>query len=313
MAKRYFEYKDAKSKKFWEVSVSGKKVNIRYGKLGTDGQTSLKELGTPAEAKAHAEKQAAGKVKKGYKEAKAKAVKKTAKKAVKKKAMKKIAKKAPAKGGEIMNAQYLRVCFGIVDEEIDWNDVRGCIDHKQTSFIIADYDNWGKCAYIQVGDDIKKLGVRELEKDVDPIPDCLKFLAKYIVSSGRSDAKKEWLYGFMKSCLDGDEDGIESVKRSVSDNEEEVIEFFEGTGLYGEHDGMDFCLIESCSLKVEITGDKVSYNGKIFTIKDIYNLMNDWTGKSAPRPTPSVSTFRSKHDYSTKLCIWGCRPNEDEW
>ena len=94
MAKRYFEYKDAKSKKFWEVSVSGKKVNIRYGKIGTDGQTSLKELGTPAEAKAHAEKQAAGKVKKGYKEAKVKAVKKVAKKAVKKKAT----KKTPAKG-----------------------------------------------------------------------------------------------------------------------------------------------------------------------------------------------------------------------
>ena len=80
MAKRYFEYKDAKSKKFWEVSVSGKKVNIRYGKLGTDGQTSVKELSTPAEAKAHAEKQAAGKVKKGYKEAKVKAVKRVAKK-----------------------------------------------------------------------------------------------------------------------------------------------------------------------------------------------------------------------------------------
>ena len=72
MAKRY-EYKDAKSHKFWEVSVSGKKVTIRYGKIGTDGQTSVKELGTPAEAKAHAEKQAAGKVKKGYKEAKVKA------------------------------------------------------------------------------------------------------------------------------------------------------------------------------------------------------------------------------------------------
>ena len=93
MAKRYFEYKDAKSKKFWEVSVSGKKVNIRYGKLGTDGQTSLKELGTPAEAKAHAEKQAAGKVKKGYKEAKMKA----AKKAVKKKSAKKVAKKVTKK------------------------------------------------------------------------------------------------------------------------------------------------------------------------------------------------------------------------
>ena len=93
MAKRYFEYKDAKSKKFWEVSVSGKKVHIRYGKIGTDGQTSLKELSTPAEAKAHAEKQAAGKVKKGYKEAKVKA----AKKAVKKKAAKKVTKKKVVK------------------------------------------------------------------------------------------------------------------------------------------------------------------------------------------------------------------------
>jgi predicted DNA-binding WGR domain protein len=70
MAKRYFEFKDAKSHKFWEVSVSAKKVNIRYGKVGTDGQTSVKELSTPAEAKAHAEKQATGKVKKGYKEVK---------------------------------------------------------------------------------------------------------------------------------------------------------------------------------------------------------------------------------------------------
>ena len=98
MAKRYFEYKDAKSKKFWEVSVSGKKVNIRYGKIGTDGQTSLKELGTPAEAKAHAEKQAAGKVKKGYKEAKVKAVKKVVKKkTIKKKTTKKVTKKVAKK------------------------------------------------------------------------------------------------------------------------------------------------------------------------------------------------------------------------
>ena len=108
-AKSYFEYKDVKSSKFWEVSVSGKKVNIRYGKIGTDGQTSLKELSTPVEAKAHAEKQAAyrngsmdfmkalGKVKKGHKEAKVKAEKKVAKKAVKKKAAKKAVKKKSVK------------------------------------------------------------------------------------------------------------------------------------------------------------------------------------------------------------------------
>ena len=125
-AKSYFEYKDAKSSKFREVSVSGKVVandlkacshpdkvlspplpirseneSRRFiQKLREfnaididDGQTSLKELGTPAEAKAHAEKQAAGKVKKGYKEAKVKA----AKKAVKKKAAKKVTKKVTKK------------------------------------------------------------------------------------------------------------------------------------------------------------------------------------------------------------------------
>ena len=116
MAKRYFEFKDAKSHKFWEVSVSAKKVNIRYGKVGTDGQTSVKELGTPSEAKDHAEKQAAGKVKKGYKEAKAKVVKKTAKKtakkavkkAVKKKVAKKVVKKTAKKAVKKVNYKKLK-------------------------------------------------------------------------------------------------------------------------------------------------------------------------------------------------------------
>ena len=103
MAPRYFEYKDAKSAKFWEVSVTGKKVKIRYGKIGTEGQTSLKELSTPAEAKAHAEKQAAGKVKKGYTEAKAHAVKQKAKKKTTKKQVTKtkvVKKKAIKKQNE---------------------------------------------------------------------------------------------------------------------------------------------------------------------------------------------------------------------
>lgn len=68
MAKRYFEYKDEKSHKFWEVDVSVNQATIRFGKVGTDGQTSIKELGSPEEAEAHAEKKATGKIKKGYKE-----------------------------------------------------------------------------------------------------------------------------------------------------------------------------------------------------------------------------------------------------
>ena len=66
MAKRRFEYIDAKSSKFWEINASGKKLTICYGKIGTDGQTTLKELATPAEAKAQAEKLILEKTKKGY-------------------------------------------------------------------------------------------------------------------------------------------------------------------------------------------------------------------------------------------------------
>ena len=70
---------------------------------------------SPAEAKAHAEKQAAGKVKKGYKEAKVKAVKKvTKKKAAKKKAIKKkVTKKATKKKPKWYEE-------GSVEDKVEW-------------------------------------------------------------------------------------------------------------------------------------------------------------------------------------------------
>lgn len=66
MAKRRFEYIDTKSSKFWEINTSGKKLIIRYGKIGTEGQTTLKELANPADAKAQVEKLILEKTKKGY-------------------------------------------------------------------------------------------------------------------------------------------------------------------------------------------------------------------------------------------------------
>ena len=32
--KRYFEYKDEVSNKFWEISLKGSQVNLRYGRIG---------------------------------------------------------------------------------------------------------------------------------------------------------------------------------------------------------------------------------------------------------------------------------------
>jgi len=67
---RYFEFKDKESSKFWEISLSGKKVTVHYGKIGTAGQNIVKELSTPAEASTHSEKIIGEKIKKGYKEKK---------------------------------------------------------------------------------------------------------------------------------------------------------------------------------------------------------------------------------------------------
>ena len=76
--KRYFEFTGAdadrgtsNSSKFWEVDVDGQTVTVRFGKIGASGQTTVKDLGSPAEAAAHADKLIAEKVKKGYVESSA--------------------------------------------------------------------------------------------------------------------------------------------------------------------------------------------------------------------------------------------------
>lgn len=74
---KYLEFISDKSGKFWEVSVTGKKMITRYGKLGTDGQTIVKEFSSKLEAEAAAEKASAEKVKKGYTEPKANKLKST--------------------------------------------------------------------------------------------------------------------------------------------------------------------------------------------------------------------------------------------
>lgn len=63
---RYYEYKDEKSQKFWEVTVSGSEVTTRYGRIGSDGQKKTKSFKDAEKAKANADSQAAKKVAKGY-------------------------------------------------------------------------------------------------------------------------------------------------------------------------------------------------------------------------------------------------------
>lgn len=51
---RRFEYKNEKSSKFWEISVADKGFTVRCGKIGTDGQTQIKEFADAATAEKQA-------------------------------------------------------------------------------------------------------------------------------------------------------------------------------------------------------------------------------------------------------------------
>jgi predicted DNA-binding WGR domain protein len=66
--KRYFEFVGGNSAKFWEIGTSGNEVTVRFGRIGTEGQTQVKTLADAAAATKHAEKLIAQKLAKGYQE-----------------------------------------------------------------------------------------------------------------------------------------------------------------------------------------------------------------------------------------------------
>jgi predicted DNA-binding WGR domain protein len=65
---RRFEFIDEKSAKFWEIDVIAESVEVKFGKIGTNGQTQIKNFESPDEAFMHAEKLVHEKLKNGYQE-----------------------------------------------------------------------------------------------------------------------------------------------------------------------------------------------------------------------------------------------------
>jgi predicted DNA-binding WGR domain protein len=64
--KAKLEYRDSSSSKFWEIEVDGAAHVVRFGKIGTDGQTKRKPFPSEEAALADAKKLVAEKTKKGY-------------------------------------------------------------------------------------------------------------------------------------------------------------------------------------------------------------------------------------------------------
>lgn len=57
------------SKKFWRARVEGGTLYVNFGRIGTGGQTQVKDLGTEAKARAELDKVAGSKRRKGYEDA----------------------------------------------------------------------------------------------------------------------------------------------------------------------------------------------------------------------------------------------------
>jgi predicted DNA-binding WGR domain protein len=65
---RYFEFKDDKSNKFWEISIKGCQHTVRFGRIGSQGQSQTKVFPNDLSARSDAAKLINEKTKKGYRE-----------------------------------------------------------------------------------------------------------------------------------------------------------------------------------------------------------------------------------------------------
>lgn len=68
LAVRRFEMVDGKASKFWEVSLDECELTVNFGRIGTAGQSKIKEFDEPTEAWRERDKLIREKIKKGYQE-----------------------------------------------------------------------------------------------------------------------------------------------------------------------------------------------------------------------------------------------------
>jgi predicted DNA-binding WGR domain protein len=65
-APRRFEFSEGTSHKFWEISVRGADVTVRFGRIGSQGQTQVKSFPDEIAATRRADKLIKEKTGKGY-------------------------------------------------------------------------------------------------------------------------------------------------------------------------------------------------------------------------------------------------------
>lgn len=186
---RRLEYKDAKSHKFWELDIEGDAYTVRYGKVGTDGQTQTKTCASPAKAEAEGTKKLESKIKKGYAEV---AIDKAA-----------AAKRAEAEGPR--NAALEAGIFDDPGNEEAWQVYGDWLQEQQ--------DVRGELISLELqlgqakGATKTKLEARIAEIETEHRKSWLGGLAKHLGHDGIEDvATFEWSRGYIVSASVGNTD-----------------------------------------------------------------------------------------------------------
>ena len=65
---RRFEFVEGTSSKFWEITTDHREATVRYGRIGSNGQTQTKSFTSDAAANTDALRQINAKLAKGYHE-----------------------------------------------------------------------------------------------------------------------------------------------------------------------------------------------------------------------------------------------------
>ena len=63
---RRFEFVEGSSQKFWEIELRGDEFDVRWGRIGTSGQSQTKTFASDAKARAEHDKLVKEKTGKGY-------------------------------------------------------------------------------------------------------------------------------------------------------------------------------------------------------------------------------------------------------
>lgn len=114
-----YEYKNENSNKFWGVHLKGNILKIRFGKIGTSGQTYTKKYSSPSKAQIEYHKLVCEKLAKGYKPTQETA--ETFFQDV-----------APTANPKAIGSLYIgeHVPYGVVRDICGW--ATACIQHKMT-------------------------------------------------------------------------------------------------------------------------------------------------------------------------------------